>query len=96
MAVCHYVDSPWPVYPAPAPATDPRAYAYAHWVVNTQCVGVSLAPMDNKVKLNITVRPATRAMLAAMAAAGKGESISDMVDQLATCGADVLLKAVSA
>ena len=52
--------------------------------------------MDNKVKLNITVRPATRVMLAAMAAAGKGESISDMVDQLATCGADVLLKAASA
>ena len=49
----------------------------------------------NKIKVTLTLRPETRASLAALAAAGKGESISDMVDQLATCGADVLLKAAS-
>ena len=46
--------------------------------------------MQNKIKVTLTLRPETRALLAAMVAAGKGESISQMVDQLAAAGAEAL------
>ena len=47
--------------------------------------------MQNKIKVTLTLRPETRQVLAALVAAGKGESMSDMVDQLVVAGGDAML-----